>query len=254
MKQQTAQGRYAKMLLERGVSYDEIKNDSAMAGFNPATLRTIAKRVRDAKETNETRNETRRETSETVNETAKTALPENALAATENAVSPVSETRNDTPILFDFLKTAFQNFHPADALYFGSVALACNGIASALHGVGIWVSVFYFAVAFVALQGVKTTTGAWRYLHVAVLLVVEVLVGGAAHIMWANEALWANVEALPFDIYRAEFWSADAGKMKIIWAGSQVKWVGYTAIGAAAFLVSAGFYACLIALSNKKKV
>lgn len=228
--------RYAETLLQRGVDYDEILKEPTLKRVPRATLRLWKSRLVSKVETAETQVETPLirgdETPEQVTET------------------PLSA--QETTVLQDFVKTSFQNFHPADLLYYLGVSIACYGIVATFQGIGVAVSVLIGGVSVLALQGVKAASG-WieRLPYAAAFLLVEI-VTAISHIAWANASLWRNVAALPFDIYLYEGWSADAGRMKTYWMG-QTAWPFYSACGVAVVFFLTGVFVFFISLQSGKK-
>lgn len=193
MTRGTAQGRYAKMLLERGVPYEEILSDSAMEGFNPATLRTIAKRVRDAKETNETRNET--------NETGKASRMgkenKNTILATENPVSPVSETQNAV----SFWRKFVSQFSLMHLVFYVTTATGCYAIFDTLPNIigAALLTIFgLFSLDSLlkAQGGARPEIAAYGRNRV----IFSELIAAVAHYTILNKYLWANATSLPFEV------------------------------------------------------
>lgn len=246
MKRKSDRSKYALLLLQRGVPYEEILKDSALKGFSPATLRTLASRMKRRIETNETR-ERNVETGATANETQKTAQSENDVLNAENDVLTVSKAFQSV----SFWREWRDNFHPADLLYYIAVSLAAVGIVNALRLVGYPVAVLFCAGAVIALHGIKTTTGWKQVPHFVIIAVIEA--GSfAAHTVWANTALWEAVKDLPLDIWVNKYRN-DLGEIVYLYGGNDVQVPGKIALGIASFMLACTVYVCWLAVQNSKK-
>lgn len=197
MTRGTAQGRYAKMLLERGVPYEEILSDSAMEGFNPATLRTIAKRVRDAKETNETRNETRREANETGKNTDSANEGKNAILATENPVSPVSETRNAV----SFWRKIVSQFSLMHLVFYVTTATGCYAIYDTLPNIiGAALLTIFGLFSLDSILKAQDSARPEIAAYGRNRVIFSELIAAIAHYTILNKYLWQNLKSLPFEV------------------------------------------------------
>lgn len=224
---------YAKLLIEQGVSYDEILKDSSLHDFNRATLRSM--RLRHERKKNATKNEKRNAT-ETV-------------ATAEN--TPMNEQKGEKqPESRGFMREFAKVFHPVDLLYYSCVAIAGAGCVSVLHEIGYAVAGIYFAVAVFALHFVKTRNGLSRLPHLLMLAFVEII-GAVSHISWANDRLWANVKSLPLDIWENKYRN-DLGEVVMLYGGTDVSVPFYIACGVAVVMFFCGVYVCVIAIQNSK--
>jgi hypothetical protein len=242
MQQQSKPGaakrQYAKLLIERGVPYAEILADSALQGFNPATLRSM--RLRYERKANATKPQP-----ENMNATQmqQDATPTNIEQQAENAPKQ--------PKKAGFAREFAKAFHPADLLYYGCVAISGAGIIQALHSIGYAVATVFFSVAVLALHFVKVRNGWARLPHLMALFLVEI--GGfIAHLSWANGRLWSNVSALPLDIWVNKYRN-DAGEMVLLYGGADVDKPFYIAAGVAFTMLCCGIYVVAIAIQNSVK-
>ncbi len=228
IEKQTA---YARIRLERGDTCDEIMADSAMEGYNRATLRSLKKRIHEAK--------------------AATQPKEKKQAATpvQRHATPMQriESEEKQPKKPNF----FTVFHPADLLYYSCVAISGAGIVGALHQVGYAVAAVLFCVAPIALHGIKTVGGWGRLPHLLILSVVEVA-GFLAHLSWANEALWRDVSKLPFEIW-ADAYRNNAGEMVRLYGGPDTDKPFMIACGVAVVLFFVAVYVCWVAIQGQKR-
>ena len=242
MQQQSKPGaakrQYAKLLIERGVPYAEILADSALQGFNPATLRSM--RLRHERKTNATKQQ-----------------PETPPAtqmqqdATQETTAQTAENAPKQPKKAGFAREFARAFHVADLLYYSCVAIAGAGFVQALQSIGYAVAGIFFAVAVIALHFVKVRNGWARLPHLMALALVEI--GGfIAHLSWANGRLWSNVSALPLDIWVNKYRN-DAGEMVLLYGGADVDKPFYIAAGVAFTMLCCGIYIVAIAIQNSQK-
>ena len=233
-----AKRQYAKLLIERGVPYAEILADSALQGFNPATLRSM--RLRYERKANATKPQP-----ENMNATQmqQDATPTNIEQQAENAPKQ--------PKKAGFAREFARAFHVADLLYYSCVAIAGAGFVQALQSIGYAVAGIFFAVAVIALHFVKVRNGWARLPHLMALALVEI--GGfIAHLSWANGRLWSNVSALPLDIWVNKYRN-DAGEMVLLYGGADVDKPFYIAAGVAFTMLCCGIYIVAIAIQNSQK-
>jgi len=233
-----AKRQYAKLLIERGVPYAEILADSALQGFNPATLRSM--RLRHERKANATKPQP-----ENMNATQmqQDATPTNIEQQAENAPKQ--------PKKAGFAREFARAFHVADLLYYSCVAIAGAGFVQALQSIGYAVAGIFFAVAVIALHFVKVRNGWARLPHLLALALVEV--GGfIAHLSWANGRLWSNVSALPLDIWLNKY-KNDMGEVVMLYGGADVDKPFYIAAGVAFTMLCCGIYVVAIAIQNSVK-
>lgn len=244
MKYTAEQKQTVLTLMERGWDYDQILSVKDYAHFDRQTLRAMKSNAAKTKKhtgDNLQRNATHKDNAlQRLNEQkeAKPNIQKNAAA---------------TSVFADFVAEWRKSFHPIDLLFYLSAFVGCAGIVNALKSVEIvnaLVAFVLFGIAFVALHGLKTLRGLKRLPHILAMLFAEVTFF-CSDVFWANTALWGNVSNLPLDIRLTEFWSADAGKMKIIWLG-QTEIPFYIACGIATILFGCAAYACAIAVQSKK--
>ena len=233
-----AQRQYAKLLIEKGVPYSEILADSALQGFNPATLRSM--RLRHERKTNATKQQ-----------------PETPPAtdmqqdATQETTAQTAENAPKQPKKAGFAREFARAFHVADLLYYSCVAIAGAGFVQALQVIGYAVAIVFFSVACLALHFVKVRNGWARLPHLMALALVEI--GGfIAHLSWANGRLWINVSALPLDIWVNKYRN-DAGEMVLLYGGADVDKPFYIAAGVAFTMLFCGVYVVAIAIQNSVK-
>lgn len=235
MKKQPAHGEkqreYARMLLEQGVTYAEILKDSALQGFNPATLRSLKSRM-DAKKS-----------------ATKTAQQKQDATQAQQGATGCNAPKNEEkqPKKPNF----FNVFHPADLLYYSCVAISGAGIVGALHQVGIAVAAVLFCVAPIALHGIKTVGGWGRLPHLLILAVVE-MAGFLAHLSWANEALWRDVSKLPFEIW-ADAYRNNVGEKVMLYQGPDLEKPFYVACSVSTVLFFVAVYVCWVAIQGQKR-
>lgn len=231
-------------LMQRGWDYDQILAVKDYAHFDRQTLRAMKSNAAKAQKgagDNLQRNETPKN---------------NALQRSneQKEVKPViHKNAPATSVFADFVAEWLKSFHPIDLLFYLSALVGCSGVLNALKSVEIvnaLVAFVLFGIAFVALHGLKTLRGFKRAPHFLAMLFAEITFF-CSDVFWANKALWSNVKDLPLDIRLTEFWSADAGKMKMIWLG-QTAFPFYIACCIATILFACAAYACAIALQSKK--
>lgn len=238
-------------MLISGFSYEEVEKET---GINRDTLRTMKCRALKQVETEDSivaKDATTQTTVETVETHFATA--ETVIATKEE--TPESEKKqplnaDKTSVLGKFATDFVSNFHPADLLFYGVILIGCNGITKALHLVGLFVSIAMFGVAVISLHGLKTLRGWARLPHGFFLLLTE---AGffVSDVIWANNALWANIGSLPLDIW-ANKYRNDLGEVVMLYGGSDVDKPFYIAIGVASVLFACAAYACIIALQGRK--
>lgn len=178
-------------------------------------------------------------------ETAETETTENVNNDTENSVSGVAKQAVSVQFLTEFGRT----FHPADLVFYSTVAIGGLGVAQALNGVGVAVSILWFCIAAIFLHRLKMFA---RWGDAAVLAMIELAVGIPAHYTWATNSLWANIKHLPLTVY-VEKYQNGAGEWVAFYTGKDVEMPFYIACYVAAIL--AVFGACAVAasvLANKK--
>ena len=233
-----AKRQYAKLLIERGVPYAEILADSALQGFNPATLRSM--RLRHERKANATKPQPE---NVTATQMQHTATPTNAEQPAENEPKQ--------PKKAGFAREFARAFHVADLLYYSCVAIAGAGFVQALQSIGYAVAGIFFAVAVIALHFVKVRNGWARLPHLLALALVQI--GGfIAHLSWANGRLWSNVSALPLDIWLNKY-KNDMGEVVMLYGGADVDKPFYIAAGVASVMLFCGVYVVAIAIQNSVK-
>lgn len=228
---------------ERRRSWREIEND-LWDFYKVKKDHTTVKRIYEHA-THGATLETASETPRNTGETAERETTKNVNGGTENAVSSVAQRA----ILMQFFTEFGCTFHPADLVFYSTVAIGGLGVAQALNGVGIAVSILWFAVAAIYLHRLKMYA---RWGDAAVLAVIELAVGIPAHYTWATNSLWANIKHLPLSVY-VEKYQNGAGEWVAFYAGKDVETPFYIACYVAAIL--AVFGACAVAasvLANKK--
>lgn len=238
MKPGIAQRQYAKLLIERGVPYADIIADSALQGFNRATLRSMRLRhERKASATN-----LQPETA-IATDTQRDATPATPEQPAENA----PKTAQKPGFAREFAKA----FHPADLLYYCCVAIAGAGFVQALQAIGYAVAGIFFCVAVLALHFVKVRNGLARLPHLLALALVEI--GGfVAHLSWANGRLWSNIQSLPLDIWVNKYRN-DLGEVVMLYGGTDVDKPFYIAACVAAVMLFCGVYVVAIAIQNSAR-
>lgn len=239
--------KYAEILLERGVPYDEILAEPSLQNVTREQLRVWKSRLKNGA------------TKPAETATKKADATQSATPATE---TQRGETTAETPpqplenapkraVLVVFIKDALQNFHPADALYFLGVAICCNAVASALQGAGVFVAVIIGGVAFIALQGLKTEKTWRRRLKYALAFAGVELTAAISHIAWANEALWKNVGALPLDIWVNKYRNG-VGEVVMLYGGSDVEKPFEIACGIAVVMFLSGVFVFFVSIQDRK--
>lgn len=233
-----AKRQYAKLLIERGVPYAEILADSALQGFNPATLRSM--RLRHERKANATKQQPE---NATATDMQQDATPTNAVEPAENEPKHAKKA--------GFAAEFARAFHVADLLYYSCVAIAGAGFVQALQVIGYAVAGIFFAVAVIALHFVKVRNGWARLPHLLALALVEI--GGfIAHLSWANGRLWSNVSALPLDIWLNKY-KNDMGEVVMLYGGADVDKPFYIAAGVAFVMLFCGVYVVAIAIQNSSQ-
>lgn len=238
MKPGTAQRQYAKLLIERGVPYADILADSALEGFNRATLRSM--RLRHERKANATKSQP---VAASETELQRDATPATADQPVENPPKPAQKA--------GFGREFAKAFHPADLLYYYCVAISCAGIVQTLQVVGYAVASVFFTVAVLALHFVKVCNGWARVPHLFILAMVEAGVFVSDYSL-ANKILWANVASLPIQVY-VEKYQNGAGELVAFYAGPDTAVPSYIAAGVAAVMLFCGVYVVAIAIQNSQK-
>ena len=213
--------RHALTLIEQGWTNEEIRGVDVCKNIPPETLRLWRFRIKAKSATPETLHET----PETASNTAMNEQQESTLSAVENDETPVSKPFQTV----SFWREWKEAFHPADLVFYGCVSIGCIGISGALPVIGMAVAALWFCVAALFLHRTKMFA---RVGDIVTLAIIEILVGVPAHIAWANEALWANVTALPIEIQ-----AAYGGQM---WTGRGIETPFYLACYCAGVLVFFG--------------
>ena len=179
--------------VENGRSYGQT---AEVLNMPKATVYKVYKKEKE-------RRETFTETTGNEAETTANEQTENAITAPEKPFTPVSDPFTET----SFWREWRQVFHPADLVFYGCVSIGCVGVSGALPVIGVAVAALWFCVALLFLHRVKMFA---RVGDIVTLALIEILVGVPAHIAWANNALWANVTALPIEIqatYGGQMWT-----------------------------------------------
>lgn len=243
MKKETSDRlQYAKLLMVRGMKIEEVLKDSIFSDLNPSTRRSWKKRLSETVATPK-------------NEKVATDATQNATDATLKITVQRSEEIAKTPVKTQvepgFWEKCVANFHPADLVYYTCVAIALQAIIGALQSIGKPVAAIVASVAFVALQGIKSETGWKRATHLALFGFFEV-VFFLLHFSWANNALWANVAGLPFDIWPNKYRDA-TGAIVHLYGGSDLDKPFYVAIGIAVVMLVCSVYVVAIAVQAAKE-
>ena len=241
-KQLEGRLQYARLLMGRGMNIDEVLKDSVFSDLNPSTRRSWKKRL---SETVATQKKEKVATLEMQNATD--ATHETTVQRSEETTKTAAETQVEPR----FWKKCVANRHPADLVYYTCVAIALHPVVATLQGVGKPVAGIIASVAFVALQGIKSETGIRRFLHLALFGFFEV-VFFLLHFSWANNALWANVAGLPFDIWPNKYRDA-TGEIVHLYGGSDLDKPFYVAIGIAVVMFVSSLYVVAIAIQAAKE-
>ena len=179
--------------VENGRSYGQTAETLAMS---KSTVYKVYQREKE-------RRETFAQTAVNDSETITNEQQENVFVAPEKPFTPVSETFTER----SFWREWWAVFHPADLVFYGCVSIGCIGVAQALPVIGVAVAALWFCVALLFLHRTKMFA---RIGDIVTLALIEILVGVPAHIAWANNALWANVTALPIEMqlsYGGQMWT-----------------------------------------------
>lgn len=234
-------------LMARGWTNRQITDTPSLSHIPDNLLRTWRKRMNDA-----TQGETPAQPKKAK---VATLATQNATDATPKIPVQHSEETAKTPVKIQvepgFWKKCVANFHPADLVYYTCVAIALHPIVATLQDIGKPVAAIVASVAFVALQGIKSETGWKRATHLALFGFFEV-VFFALHFSWANNALWANVSALPLTIYRTKF-RDNVGDIVHLYQGSDLEIPFYIAIGIAVVMLVCSVYVVAIAVQAAKE-
>jgi len=162
-------------MLISGFSYEETEEAT---GINRDTLRTMKCRALKQSAETESAGVSKKSTPETSVETVETDFEthettEQTKTAMLETLEKQASNAEKTSVLAKFAADFVSNFHPADLLFYGVILIGCNGITSALHTVGLFVSVAMFGVATISLHGLKTLSGWARLPHGFFLLLTE---------------------------------------------------------------------------------
>jgi len=226
MKRQPTHGQsqraYAKLLIEKGVPYAEILADSALEGFNRATLRSM--RLRHEKKQNATQAQQK---SNDATQMQRDATPEKAEPMQEN-----TQNKPETAVKVSAYEVA----------YFTTVGITATGIITALQWIGVAVALVHCIVAYAALQRCKTAEATVDDL--AAVVFSGLAVGVPADIVWANKAVWANVGNLPLRI-QATF-------NRTMYSGQDIEIPFYIACYIAGFLWVSGIVTAWMTLKTAK--
>lgn len=199
--------RYAVVLLERGVSYSEIEKET---GISVSNLRVMKNRLKTGK------NDALQPVTPSV--TDDVTQDESVTNVTDN---PVTVTVKRYKIPFHIIAL--------EAGYYVTVGTACYGFSLAMPGViGYSFAVVYGLLSFAALQMVKDNTipKSAEYGR-NMVYVLEVIACVFAHYYTINRALWANLNALPFEVSylpNGGVWEIDLAGNKIngYWQNGEV--------------------------------
>lgn len=228
--------------MSRGMNIDEVLKDSVFSDLNPNTRRSWKKRLNATLATPKNEN-----IATIATQDATDATPEIPVQRGEQTAKTTEKTQVDS----GFWQKCVANFHPADLVYYTCVAIALQPIFGALQVVGRPVAAIVASVAFVALQGIKSETGWKRVTHLALFGFFEV-VFFALHYSWANNALWANVSALPLDIW-ANKYRDGTGDIVHLYGGSDLDKPFYIAIGIAVVMLVCSVYVVAISIQAAKE-
>lgn len=193
---------YAMILLERGVSYQDVSNET---GIKVTTLR--AYRCNSAKEkSNAGKNENNVATQKS-----------NAVAMIEIENIAMMQSKEQPALNVDTMqvmkKNAAFSVTGYEVVYYIIQAITCVGVVTALGWVGVGVAVVYFGIATSALIVAKkeNASGSSDVSMTGVIL-VELFVGLICHIVWANEAIWANLDRIPVKVKWVEWNEKGSGE------------------------------------------
>lgn len=238
--------RHARVLLSQGWTNDEIREVEVCKQIPADALRRWRFRMKEKNETHETQGET---TGNAVSAND-TTEHQNPATTTGNAVSPVSETPQNVSAFRQFRREFSGTFHPADLIFYGCVSIGCVGVSEALPGIGVPVSIVWVSVAAMLLHRLKMYA---RWGDVIIGALVELLAGGTAHFIWANGAIWKNIERLPFEVY-VEKYKNGAGEWVAFYAGKDVEQPGKVAVCIAISLCVFAAYAAYVSVeANRNK-
>ncbi len=179
---------------------------------------------------------------------------ENAVLTIENSVAPVAPDVAGVAkgVAETFFGAFTRTFYAADLIYYVGVLIACAGIVQSLPVVGYAVSFVYFAGAVIALVNIKTRRGFLALLpHFLMLAFVEA-VGFVGHTIWANNALWSNIKALPLSIY-VEKMQNGAKEWIPFYMGADVGMPFKMAVGVAVVMLVSAVYVCTVSVQNSSK-
>lgn len=180
--------RHALNLLANGWTAEQVKAVGVCAEIPAATLRSWKNRLQRGRENGATQTTTKPAKKRNVATPKKDAQRENATA------QPEAETaKNTAGTLFLWLKA-----NPYEVAYFTAVIISCIGIVTALQVVGLAVASVHAVVAFAALQRCKRANATADDL--AAVVFSGLAVGVPSDIVWANKAVWQNVQNLPVNL------------------------------------------------------
>lgn len=234
-------------LMARGWTNRQITDTPSLSHIPDNLLRTWRKRMNDATQGATPANPKNEKVATDATQSATVATPEIPVQRDgETAKTPVK-----TQVEPGFWKRCVANFHPADLVYYTCVAIALHPIVATLHSIGKPVAAIVASVAFVALQGIKSETGWKRATHLALFGFFEV-VFFLLHFSWANNALWANVAGLPFDIWPNKYRDG-TGAIVHLYGGSDLDKPFYVAIGIAVVMFVSSLYVVAIAVQAAKE-
>lgn len=168
--------RYALVLLERGVSYSDIENET---GIPASTLRVMKNRMKRDK------NDALQPVTNVTNSVTADVTMDEIVTTTPESVT----------------QKRFTGWQ-LEAVYYVTCLTACYGFTAAMPGViGYAFAVVYGLLSFAAIQMVKDSsipkTAEYGRNMVYAL---EVFACVFAHYYTINRALWANLKALPFEV------------------------------------------------------
>lgn len=234
-------------LMARGWTNKQITDTPSLSHIPDNLLRTWRKRMNDAKQSATFAQPKKEKVATDATQNATDATPEIPVQRGEET----AKTPEKTQVEPGFWEKCVAHFHPADLVYYTCVAIALHPILATLQGIGKPVAAIVASVVFVALQGIKSETGWKRALHLAVFSFFEV-VFFVLHFSWGNNALWANVSALPLDIWPNKYRDA-TGEIVHLYGGSDLDKPFYIAIGIAVVMLVSCLYVVAIAIQAAKE-
>ena len=183
--------RHARNLLSQGWTAEQVKAVEVCEKIPSGTLRSWKKRMQ-RQDTIETKSVAKKEGKN--KSVATLATPENSLQRENETPQQGEKTALHT------LKTLFvpKIDSEYEVAYFTAVAISCIGIVAALHWVGAAVALVHYLVAKAALNRCKR--GGATLDDLGAVVFSGLFVGVPSDIVWANEAVWANVQNLPLKL------------------------------------------------------